>query len=444
MSDDTSARFTRKGLAVREHIVDATAELMFEHGVEGTSLENVRSSAGVSGSQLAHYFADKRDLTRRVIAARRGDVRHFHTQRQLGALDSIEALQAWADACVADVDNVYRRGGCVYGSLAGELLEAVCSADWSSTARSPRTSRTGRRESSPAAPAGCTPCCSGRPSPDGRTTTASKRRSQSWRRPRRGTSSPGRPSGTPACTSMPVLSNVSLRPPLRRTPQFASPCSDRLTQSASVSSTSLKRRRSREPTLERGICGIAGFAPRSPQPRAVEDEEDAADEDEDGLVEGPRDRQQPQHREPAERTRDAPVAGDVLHRSESPDQERPHRAVRRSGAADVALLARVDLDACRRRSRTAAPGRRAPVSSVAGFVTFETVSPLTPGSVSVTSSSTDAGSCDARPARRRRSASARELDGCRNCSVVLDRRARQRGAARSVSSSMKTTSSPAS
>ena len=124
MSDDTSARFTRKGLAVREHIVDATAELMFEHGVEGTSLENVRSSAGVSGSQLAHYFADKRDLTRQVIAARRGDVRDFHTQRQLGALDSIEALQAWADACVADVDNVYRRGGCVYGSLAGELLEA--------------------------------------------------------------------------------------------------------------------------------------------------------------------------------------------------------------------------------------------------------------------------------------------------------------------------------
>ena len=35
----------------------------------------------------------------------------------------------------------------------------------------------------------------------------------------------------------------------------------------------------------------------------------------------------------------------------------------------------------------------APVSSVAGFVTFETVSPFTPGSVSATVSSTDAGSC---------------------------------------------------
>jgi TetR/AcrR family transcriptional regulator, transcriptional repressor for nem operon len=124
VSDNTSARFTRKGLEVRKRIVDATAELMFAHGVEGTSLEDVRGSAGVSGSQIAHYFDDKRDLTRRVIAARRDDVRDFHSQRQLGALDSVEALQAWADACVADIDNVYRRGGCVYGSLAGELLEA--------------------------------------------------------------------------------------------------------------------------------------------------------------------------------------------------------------------------------------------------------------------------------------------------------------------------------
>ena len=124
MPDDASARFTRKGLAVRKRIVNATADLMFEHGVEGTSLEDVRSSAGVSGSQIAHYFDDKRDLTRQVIAARADDVRDFHTQPRLGALDSVEALQAWADRCVAEVDKVYRRGGCVYGSLAGELLEA--------------------------------------------------------------------------------------------------------------------------------------------------------------------------------------------------------------------------------------------------------------------------------------------------------------------------------
>lgn len=124
MSDDTSARFTRKGLAVRQRIVDATADLMFDHGVDGTSLEDVRAAAGVSGSQLTHYFEDKRDLTRQVVAARIEEVRRFHTQPGLGNLDSLDALEAWADACVAEADAVYRRGGCVYGSLAGELLEA--------------------------------------------------------------------------------------------------------------------------------------------------------------------------------------------------------------------------------------------------------------------------------------------------------------------------------
>ena len=122
--DDTVERFTRKGLMTRTRIVAGAAELMFEHGVSGISLNDVRSAVGVSGSQLAHYFADKRHLTRQVIAARTDDVIAFHTQSQLGALDSFRALHAWADACVAQAQTVYLRGGCIYGSLTGELLEA--------------------------------------------------------------------------------------------------------------------------------------------------------------------------------------------------------------------------------------------------------------------------------------------------------------------------------
>ena len=124
MSDDNTARLTSKGLATRARIVNVAARLMFERGVAGTSIIDVRGTAAVSGSQIAHYFQDKRDLTRQVIGARRHDVMVFHAQPQLDALDSLEALHAWADACIADVEAVYRRGGCVYGSLAGELLEA--------------------------------------------------------------------------------------------------------------------------------------------------------------------------------------------------------------------------------------------------------------------------------------------------------------------------------
>jgi AcrR family transcriptional regulator len=119
-----SVRFTPKGLDKRTHIVDSAARLMFEQGVARTSLADVRSVAGVGGSQLSHYFADKRDLTREVIASRTNDVIAFHTQPRLGDLDSLAALRGWADACVAQVHSVYLRGGCIYGSLTGELLES--------------------------------------------------------------------------------------------------------------------------------------------------------------------------------------------------------------------------------------------------------------------------------------------------------------------------------
>jgi len=122
--DDSTAQYTRKGLATRARIVAAAARLMFERGVANTSIEEVRSAARVGGSQVSHYFRDKRDLTRHVIAYRRADVVAFHTQSRLGALDTLEDLQTWADACVADIDAVYRKGGCIYGSLAGELIDS--------------------------------------------------------------------------------------------------------------------------------------------------------------------------------------------------------------------------------------------------------------------------------------------------------------------------------
>jgi len=121
--DGTAQQLTLKGRTTRDRIVDAAAQLMFQQGVGGTSVDDIRRMAAVSGSQISHYFDDRRDLIRQVIAARRNDVQHFHTQPKLGALDSLEALRAWVDVNMADVDSVYRQGGCVYGSLAGELTE---------------------------------------------------------------------------------------------------------------------------------------------------------------------------------------------------------------------------------------------------------------------------------------------------------------------------------
>jgi AcrR family transcriptional regulator len=97
---------------------------MYERGVNGTSLDDVRKATGVSGSQISHYFEDKQDLTRQVIRARTDFVMAFHGQRQFGQLSSLASLRAWADACSKHARLDYMRRGCRYGSLTGELLEA--------------------------------------------------------------------------------------------------------------------------------------------------------------------------------------------------------------------------------------------------------------------------------------------------------------------------------
>jgi TetR/AcrR family transcriptional repressor of nem operon len=122
-SDATDAqRLTRKGQATRERIVSVAARLMFEAGVASTSNEDVMEAAGVSSSQLYHYFADRRALVRAVIAHQADAVLEAQ-QPLLGKLDSLDALRAWRDQTVAIERQLQCRGGCPIGSLAGELVE---------------------------------------------------------------------------------------------------------------------------------------------------------------------------------------------------------------------------------------------------------------------------------------------------------------------------------
>ena len=120
----TSApRLTRKGQETRERIVTAAAQLMFEGGVAGTSMEDVKEAAGASSSQLYHYFADKRALVHAVIA-HQSEAVIVAQEPLLGKLDSVEALRAWRDQAVAMEKQLQCKGGCPIGTLAGELAEA--------------------------------------------------------------------------------------------------------------------------------------------------------------------------------------------------------------------------------------------------------------------------------------------------------------------------------
>ncbi|HWC78776.1 MAG TPA: TetR/AcrR family transcriptional regulator [Pseudonocardiaceae bacterium] len=113
---------TAKGQATRERIVHAAAELMFRHGVAGTSTPAIRDAAGVSSSQIYHYFADKEALTSAVIAYQTRLIVDAQ-EAVLGRVDSIAALRAWRDLVVGIQRELECAGGCPLGSLSSELAE---------------------------------------------------------------------------------------------------------------------------------------------------------------------------------------------------------------------------------------------------------------------------------------------------------------------------------
>jgi TetR/AcrR family transcriptional repressor of nem operon len=116
------AAATRKGRATRDRIVAAAADLMYRNGVAGTSTPAVRDAAGVSSSQIYHYFADKDDLTRAVIA-RQAESILSHQAPLLARLDSLDALRSWRDVVVQAAHQQHGAGGCPLGSLSSELSD---------------------------------------------------------------------------------------------------------------------------------------------------------------------------------------------------------------------------------------------------------------------------------------------------------------------------------
>jgi AcrR family transcriptional regulator len=115
-------RLTRRGQETRERIVAVAAELIFERGVAETTLEDIRAAAGVSGSQVYHYFADKQALVREVIDHQAEAVLATQGTR-LDHLDTIAGLRAWRDLLVEHQRTLECRGGCPLGTLGAELAE---------------------------------------------------------------------------------------------------------------------------------------------------------------------------------------------------------------------------------------------------------------------------------------------------------------------------------
>lgn len=134
------SRLTARGAATRARIVAAAASLVQEHGVAGTSLDDVMAVTATSKSQLYHYFANKDALILEVITIQLGRVIAAQ-EPDLREVSSWEGLQRWCDHLVAMTRARQGVGGCPLGSLVGELAErsetarhvlAQCFAEWES------------------------------------------------------------------------------------------------------------------------------------------------------------------------------------------------------------------------------------------------------------------------------------------------------------------------
>lgn len=117
-------RLTAKGRATRDRIVEAAAQLIVSEGLSAASMENVRRAASVSGSQLAHYFADKAALIRAVIKRQINVVLDFHRQPRLSGLRTFDDFERWGDLNMRYLRRIGFFGTPTYHALAGQVAKS--------------------------------------------------------------------------------------------------------------------------------------------------------------------------------------------------------------------------------------------------------------------------------------------------------------------------------
>lgn len=100
----------------------AATTLVRERGVAATSLDAVEQAAGVGRSQLYHYFDDRDDLLRAVVAST-ADTVLDRAVPQLTDLDTLAGLDRWFATAVDLVRDRGGVGGCPIGSLVSQLAE---------------------------------------------------------------------------------------------------------------------------------------------------------------------------------------------------------------------------------------------------------------------------------------------------------------------------------
>jgi AcrR family transcriptional regulator len=117
--DSQVQKFTAKGQATRQRIIDGAAAEIRVNGPVGTTLDDVLAHTGTSKSQLFHYFPSGKDELLLAVAEQEAARVLSDQQPHLSRLTSWAAWQRWRDVVV----ERYRRQGqqCPLSTVMSEM-----------------------------------------------------------------------------------------------------------------------------------------------------------------------------------------------------------------------------------------------------------------------------------------------------------------------------------
>jgi len=120
MTDSTQATAPEKPVSgKRERLVEAARQMLYEQGVERTTLAEVAAAADVAPGNVYYYFKTKDDLVEAAIMAHAQDVRDA-----LAALEAHRTPKARLRALVrmlTEQREQVAQSGCPHGTLCSEL-----------------------------------------------------------------------------------------------------------------------------------------------------------------------------------------------------------------------------------------------------------------------------------------------------------------------------------
>ena len=111
-----------KGEQNREKILQAAADLFYQHGYNNTSFSDVATASGVPKGNFYYYFKSKDELLRAVIDMRKSWLTRLISEWESEYVDPKERLRLIV-MLMRDNSDTNSRYGCPVGSLNVELVK---------------------------------------------------------------------------------------------------------------------------------------------------------------------------------------------------------------------------------------------------------------------------------------------------------------------------------